>query len=221
MKKNIILIGSSGHAKVVIDVIEKQNLFSIVGLIDSHRNIGEETSGYKILGKEEDLPNLIRAHKVGACLIAIGDNWIRKKVYDKIISITNDMEFVTAIHPSAQIAKNVIIDYGTVIMAGAIINSNTKIGKFAIINTKASVDHDCLVGDFASLAPNATTGGDVRIGDFTAVSISATIKHGVQTGEHTIIGAGALVLENIGDYKLVYGVPAKEIRNRSVGEKYL
>ncbi|MEP6514092.1 MAG: acetyltransferase [Parafilimonas sp.] len=221
MKKNIIIIGSSGYSKVVIDLIEKQNLFSIVGLTDAHRNIEEEISGYKILGKEEDLPNLIRVHKVGACLIAIGDNWIRKKVYDKILLITNDMEFVTAIHPSAQIAKNVTIDYGTVIMAGAIINSNTKIGKFTIINTKASIDHDCLVGDFASLAPNATTGGDVKIGDFTAVSISATIKHGVQIGEHTVIGAGAVAVKNIGSYKVAYGVPAKEIRGRTIGEKYL
>ena len=53
--KNIVIIGSSGHARVVIDIIESANEFKIIGLCDRFRVIGEETEGYKVLGKEEDL----------------------------------------------------------------------------------------------------------------------------------------------------------------------
>lgn len=45
--ENIIVIGSRGHAMVVIDTIEKmaekQGLYKIVGLIDDFRQVGETT----------------------------------------------------------------------------------------------------------------------------------------------------------------------------------
>ena len=32
--------------------------------------------------------------------------------------------------------------------------------------------------------------------------------------KHSVIGAGSVVNKNIGDYKMVYGLPVKEIKNR-------
>jgi sugar O-acyltransferase (sialic acid O-acetyltransferase NeuD family) len=221
MKRKIVIIGSSGHAKVIIDIVEKQNIFSIVGLIDARRTVGENTLGYPIIGNEDDLPSLIPTHNIEGCIIAIGDNWKRKLLADKLDSKTIAIEFVTAIHPSAQIGKNVTIGIGSVVMAGTIINSDATIGKFTIINTKASVGHDCSLGDFASLAPNATIGGNVRIGNFSAISMSATLIHSITVGEHSVVGAGSVVLDNINDLKIYFGVPAKVVRERIVGEKYL
>jgi sugar O-acyltransferase (sialic acid O-acetyltransferase NeuD family) len=221
MKKKIVIIGSHGHAKVIIDIVEKQNLFSIVGLVDSNRAVGENTLGYPIIGNEDDLPSLMRANMIEGCIIAVGDNWKRKLVLDKLNSKKIAVEFVTAIHPSAQIGKNVTIGIGTMIMAGAIINSDATVGKFTIINTKASVGHDCFLGDFTSLAPNVTLGGNVRIGNFSAISISATLIHSIAVGEHSVIGAGSVVLDNIDNLKLSFGVPAKIVRERIIGEKYL
>jgi len=106
-------------------------------------------------------------------------------------------------------------------MAGAIINSDTIIEDFTIINTKASIDHDSKMFKFSSLAPNVTTGGNVSIGEFSAISIGATIKHNISIGNHTVIGAGALLMKNCGDNLIMYGIPAKEIRKREKGEKYL
>jgi FlaA1/EpsC-like NDP-sugar epimerase len=61
---NIIIIGSSGHAKVIIDIVISQGRYQIVGLLDPYRNIGEITLGYPILGKEEDLPKLVNAYNL-------------------------------------------------------------------------------------------------------------------------------------------------------------
>ena len=41
--KKILIIGVSGHAKVVNDIIEKQNIYNIYGLIDSNK-----PKGYKV-----------------------------------------------------------------------------------------------------------------------------------------------------------------------------
>lgn len=219
--QKVIIVGSSGHSKVIIDIFEKENKYQIVGLLDSYRNIGEETLGYKVIGNEEDLSDLLSKNSNCKLFIAIGDNWIRNKVMNKIIDIVPKIDFASTIHPSAQIGKNVQIGQGVAIMAGAIINSDTNIGDFAIVNTKASIDHDSRMLKFSSLAPNVTTGANVSIGEFSAISIGATIKHGILVGNHSVIGAGALLMKNCADNLIMYGVPAKAIRKREIGEKYL
>lgn len=220
-KPEVLIVGSSGHSKVVIDIFEKEDKFRIVGLIDSYRKIGEDTLGYKVVGTPADLPNLVSKNPSCKLFIAIGDNWTRKKVRDEVLSIIPNIEFATAIHPSAQIGKNVRVGNGVAIMAGSIVNCDTSVGDFTIINTKASIDHDGKMLQFSSLAPNATTGGNVTIGEFSAISIGATIKHGVTIGNHSIIGAGALLMKDCGEHVIMHGVPAIEIRKRKTGEKYL
>jgi sugar O-acyltransferase (sialic acid O-acetyltransferase NeuD family) len=177
--------------------------------------------GYTVIGRDEDLPELLIAHPGSELFIAIGDNWLRQKVYGKMISLVPHASFATAVHPSAQIGKNVQVGQGTAIMAGTVINSDSRIGTFTIINTGANLDHDCHVHDFTSLAPGATTGGNVTLGEYSVISIGATILHGITIGKHSIIGAGALLTKDCEDNVIMYGVPAKKIRAREPGEKYL
>src|SRR5688500_14187516 len=106
-------------------------------------------------------------------------------------------------------------------MAGAVVNSDGSIGNSCILNTKASLDHDSLMEDFSSLAPNATVVGNVVIGAFSAVSLGASIIHGVKIGEHSVLGAGALAVDDIPHHSVAYGTPAKVIRKRLEGDKYL
>lgn len=218
---NIIVIGSSGHAKVVIDCIERENKYRIIGLIDRFKEVGSTSFGYKIIGKEEDLLYLINLHNIEGGIIAIGDNFTRYIVYSKISQDIPQFNFIKAIHPSAQIARNVILGQGTVIMANTTISSEATVGNFCIINNNSSLDHDSKMLDFSSLAPGSSVGGKVKIGSFTAVSLGAKVIHGITIGEHTIIGAGANVLKDIPSYVVAYGNPAKVIRSRIAGDKYL
>ncbi|MGY5580766.1 acetyltransferase [Vibrio cincinnatiensis] len=219
--KNIVVIGSSGHARVIVDLIRKINEYNIVGFIDDLREPGELTLGIPVIGSESDLPNLINQYDIKGCIVAVGDNYTRKKIVDEIKKIAPSLKFFTAIHPSAIISEYVNIGQGSVVMAGAVVNSSVTIGEFCIINTRASVDHDCILSDFVSLAPNVALGGFCTIGKLSAVGIGSNLVHNVEIGENCVIGAGALVLSNIEDNVVSYGVPAKKIKSRNLGEKYL
>lgn len=218
---NILLIGASEHAKVVMDIIEKEGKYKILGLVDTYKPAGEDVFGYKILGAEDKLERLFQSGEIFGGIIAIGDNWIRYKMAEKIKSLAPDFRFVSAIHPSAVIARGVEIGAGSVLMAGVIVNSESKIGAHCILNTGASLDHDSVMGEFSSLAPGAVTGGKVFIGAFSAISLGANIIHGVKIGEHTVLGAGAVALKDIPGYCVAYGIPASVKKNRSAGDKYL
>jgi sugar O-acyltransferase (sialic acid O-acetyltransferase NeuD family) len=219
--KNIIVVGSAGHAKVAMDIIEREGKYRIVGLIDAFKKSGETSFDYTILGKEEDLPELSKKHNLGGCLIAVGDNWKRHLVVEKLKNIVPKIPFISAVHPSTQIARNAAIGDGTVIMAGAIVNSDTRIGRFCIINTNASIDHDCIMEDFSSLAPGVTVGGSVKIGAFTAISLGVNVIHRRQIGKHTVVGSGSVVINDVPAYSVAYGFPAKVIRERKEGDEYL
>ncbi len=217
----IVIIGASEHGKVVADVIEREGKYLLLGWIDSYKPAGGAFFNYPMLGAEDILLDLWQRKEIAGGIIAIGDNWTRGRMAEKIRLLAPDFTFITAVHPSAQIGRGVSIGAGTVLMAGTIVNSDSRIGVHCILNTKSSLDHDCIMDDFSSLAPGVTTGGVVQIGAYSAISLGANIIHGKNIGAHTVIGAGALVRENILDHCVAYGVPARVIRKRAEGERYL
>lgn len=221
LSNNIVIIGSSGHAKVIIDIVQKEGKYNIVGLVDSYRKAGEKTLGYEILGDETKLVDLTSTYCLQGALVAIGDNYIRSKLVSRIQELTPRLPFVCAVHPRATIAADASIGEGTVVMAGATINPCSSIGRFCILNTNSALDHDSIMDDFSSLAPGVTTGGNCRIGKYSAVCAGAVLIHGVHVGEHSVVGAASLVLQPIGSFVVAYGVPAKTIRDRVPGAKYL
>lgn len=218
---SIVIIGSLGHAKVLIDIVEQESRYSIAGLLDRSRTVGEQTLGYEVLGRTDDLPKLMASHKIAGVIVAIGDNLTRSNVVAVVKETCPDLSFVSAIHPKASIAKGVSIGEGTVVMAGVAINPCCVVGRFCILNTNSSLDHDSVMEDFSSLAPRVATGGDCHIGGYSAVGIGAVLLRGVHIGQHTVVGAGATVLRDLGSFEVAYGVPAKTARTRQPGEKYL
>jgi sugar O-acyltransferase (sialic acid O-acetyltransferase NeuD family) len=218
---NIVIIGSSGFSKVVVDIVEREGKHRIIGMIDSFRQVGEETLGYEILGTESALPRLMSERGVEGALIAIGDNCARFAVYEKIFALCPGMKYPTAVHPSAQIAREVVLGEGTVVAAVANIHNGSRIGRFCIINGLSHLGHDILADDFVSIGPDAAVAGNVTIGSWTAIAIGSHVLEKKSVGSNSIVGAGSLVTRDVPDNVVVYGSPAKVIKERHRNDKYL
>lgn len=195
------LFGASGHCKVIIDIIKKNNLFAIKTIIDDNPKLDAifgiaviKTANFKFSLND----NLF---------ISIGNNSIRKKVSEKY-----KLNYPTLIHPKAIIGYCVNIDSGSAVMAGAIINPNVEIGKHCIINTGAVVDHDCYLENFVHISPNVSLAGGVCIKEGTHIGIGATVIQGIKIGKWATIGAGAVIINDIPDYAVVVGNPGKIIK---------
>lgn len=219
--QRIVIVGTSGHAKVVAEIVERQGKCTIAGLVDSFRPAGESAFGYRILGNEHALGGLVTGEGITGAIIAIGDNWQRARMARSIAERAPHLAFISAVHPSAAIARDVALGAGSVVMPGAVINPGTRLGLHCIVNTGATVDHDCSLGDFASLAPGAVLGGNVTLGEFSAVMLGAQVIHRRHIGAHAVVGAGALVLEDIPARAVAYGAPARVVRSRKEGDAYL
>lgn len=219
--KNIVLFGGGNQAHYTIDIIEKENKYNIVGIIDSVHDIGSERFGYKVLGRQENLNELISKYDIHGGVISIGDNWSRYLVHQQILEIIPDFVFVNAIHPSVVIGNTTEMGVGIVAMAGCIFNPKAKIGNFTFFATGAQVEHDNVIHDFASISAGSITGGYVTLGKFSAITLGVTILDRIEIGKNTVVGAGSLVIKSLPDNVLAYGNPAKIIRSRNLGEKFL
>ena len=220
-KDKIIVFGAGGHSKVILDIIEKQIEYTVAGLFSSFTSIGDFHYNYPIISNDSNLIFVLKDFDIHGGVIAIGDNYQRYLLVEKINKIKEDFMFVNAIHPSAQIARGVKFGTGNVVMPGVIINSDSQIGNHCILNTGSTLDHDCIMKDFSSLAPGVNIGGNVNIGRFTAISLGAKIIHNITIGDSAVIGAGSVIINDIPSYVVAYGHPCKVIRSRNIDEKYL
>lgn len=221
MKKRIILFGGGNQVHYTIDIIEKENKYEVVGIIDSAHSIGADRYGYKVLGRQENIKDIVEQHNIDAGIITIGDNWSRFKVHQSITEQIPNFEFINAIHPSVIIGKNVRLGLGVVMMAGVIVNPLAKIGNFTFFATGCQIEHDCVIEDYASVSAGSVMGGYVKIGKFSAVTLGVTILDRLTIGENSVIGSGSLVLKNIPDNVLAHGNPINKIRARQIGDKFL
>ena len=198
----LIIIGAGGHAKVIADIAVK-NGYTNISFIDDR--IKGECLGFPIIATSAEIEKFDDENT--DFVIGIGDNATRKIIAEKY-----NVNWVTLIHPSAQMAFNITVGKGTVIMAGAVVNISANIGKHCIINTCAVVEHDNKINDYVHISPNAALGGTVNVGECTHIGIGAVIKNNINICDNCVIGAGAVVVNNI-EYSGIYvGAPTRKIK---------
>jgi sugar O-acyltransferase (sialic acid O-acetyltransferase NeuD family) len=205
-------MGAGGHAKVVIDAVERRGQHRIVGLLDADDGGGRMVLGYSVVGPDEELAEFVGSLGVRSVLVAVGDGRLRAALVERARRLVPGLLFVGAVHPAATIGRDVSIGQGTVVMAGAVVNPGTRIGAFCVVNTQSSIDHDCALGDFASVAPNACLAGGVLVGAFAAIGVGANVAPGIRIGDGTVVGAGATVLDHLPPDVVAYGTPAVVVR---------
>ena len=207
--RKIVIYGAGGHGKVIADIVEKSHGTILAFVDDDESRWNKSLLGYPIWGGMDYLLQS-RDRETFAVIIGIGDNHIRERIQQ--ILARKNFHFGTAIHPSAQLGKEVTVGEGTVVMANGIINSAARVGRHCIVNTAAIVGHDCIVGDFVHVSAGAILGGAVRVDDYCWIGMGASIINNIHVEKNAVVGAGAVVINNIDAYTVNAGVPAKLLR---------
>jgi UDP-perosamine 4-acetyltransferase len=208
----VIVLGAGGHAKVVIDLLQKLGRSVLAALEPAPPAEPRRLLGVPVEGEEKRLAGLAP----DSVDLALG---IGMPAADPIKGLAarralagalraRGFRFPALVHPSAIVGAECTIGDGAQVMAGAVLQAGSRVGAFAIINTGARVDHDCVLGEACHIAPGATLGGNVRVGEETLVGIGATVRQGTEIGQRVLIAGGAMVIDNVPDAARRAGVPA-------------
>ena len=129
--------------------------------------------------------------------------------------------------------KGITIYNSTTVIGDVEIGDNTWIGPFCLLDGGGGLD----IGSFCSISVGcqllshdtikwALSGGKMgyeygrtKIGDCCFIGTHAVITKGVTIGKHCLIGAGAVVTNDVQDYTIVGGVPAKPIGRVEIDEQ--
>jgi sugar O-acyltransferase (sialic acid O-acetyltransferase NeuD family) len=210
MNLPVIILGAGGHAKVLIDTLLLTPV-EIAGIVDpDQKKHGARILGIPVIGSDD----VVLKHGPDAITLVNGVGSVkqpvlRKQLFDMFKA--KGYTFAGVLHPSAVIARDVLLAEGVQVMAGAVIQPGCVIGRNVIINTNASVDHDCAVADHVHIAPGVVLSGGVVVEEGVHIGTGATVLQSIRIGRNSIIGAGAVVLQDVPENALVYGVPGKAV----------
>ncbi|MDM5285515.1 acetyltransferase [Peribacillus frigoritolerans] len=203
MKNKLLIIGASGHGKVAADIALNMKRWHSIAFLDDDETL-YSSMGIPIIGKSSDAKTYINYYDI---FVGIGNNIIREKLQEELEALGASIPIL--IHPSAVIGEQVVLESGTVVMAGAIINCCTKIEKGCIINTGSTIDHDNYIEKYVHISPGAHLAGTVKVGKGSWLGIGSVVSNNVSITGKCKVGAGAVVVNNLNNTGTYVGVPAK------------
>ena len=218
--EKVVILGAriDGHAKVVLEIIEAEGKYEVVGFIDDNLFCKEGSiRNIPVIGTTSDLQVLKQKFGLFGAIVAIGNNPQRRKLGDKIQKA--GLQLINAIHPSVHIDSDVIIGMGNCLCQGVIIITGTRIGNCVNIHTGATIDHDNIIEDGANLGPGVHTSGRVTICRDAFLGAGTIVIPDGYIGEGAITGAGTVVIRPITSFTKVVGVPARVIEKLNQPKK--
>jgi sugar O-acyltransferase (sialic acid O-acetyltransferase NeuD family) len=204
-KNRLLIIGASGHGRVVADIAIKSNLWRQIAFLDDDESI-RDSMGVAVIDRSANVIKYVNDYCI---FVAIGDNKTREKIQNQIEK--EGANIPVLIHPSAIIGENVKIGAGTVVMAGAVINCCSRVGKGCIVNTGATIDHDNVIEDYVHISPGVHLAGTVKIGKNSWIGIGSVVSNNINIVCDCKVGAGAVVVRNITEPGTYVGIPARRV----------
>jgi len=207
--KDIVIIGYSGHAYVVIETLNRMNR-SVIGYFDTNE---KEKNPYNLsyFGSEVEEKNLSE-FKSKEFFVGIGNNLRRQMVFNKMVNKFGYSIPMNVIDPSAVISSTASFKNGVLVASNVAVNALADIGQGVILNTSSVIEHECIIGDFSHIAPGAVLAGNVTIGDRSFVGANSVIREGTKVGKDVVIGAGAVVTKDVPDGITIIGNPWRKLR---------
>ena len=212
MSKPLIILGTSGLAREMAQVVRKVNeqthawdFRGFVG-VDTGET-GKDLGFGRVLG---DDAWLLAQDEPFDLVVGIGYPKIRARALQPYLTAGERFSFPNLIHPQATLdLDQVAMGQGNVLTVGTVFTCNVGIGDFNLFNWNVTVGHDTRVGSYNVINPGSNISGFVELGDRILVGTGCQVLETRKVGSDATLGAGSLVREDVEAGVTVVGVPAK------------
>jgi sugar O-acyltransferase (sialic acid O-acetyltransferase NeuD family) len=202
MPRRLVILGAGGHGRAVADLAETCG-WTVAGFTD------RSTGTTPVLGRDEDLPALVRSGSIDGGLVGVGATALpkRKALFDRLREAA--LEIPSLIHPRATLSTSTRVGMGSVVFPAVVLGTGVTIGDNAVIYSATVVEHDCRIGDHVYLSPGVLLSGAVVVEVGAFIGTGAVILPGLTIGKQAVVAAGAVVVADVAAGEVVAGVPAQ------------
>ena len=208
--KHLLIIGARGFGREVYNLFvacKQAGLeMDCKGFLDDKEDALDGYCNYPpIISSVEDY--YIEDGDVFIC--ALGDVNYKRKYTEYLMK--KGAEFISLIHPSAQIGLNTTIGKGCIIRSNASISCDIQIGDFVTIMGFCVLGHDAKIGDYCHIGAHSFLGGYSVLEDQVTLNPNVKILPHKKVCQNSSVGNGSIVMTNIRPGITVFGVPAKKL----------
>jgi len=203
-KKKLAIFPFNGNGIEALDAVDPSE-YEFVGFIDDDKN--KKSAIYKLISRDRLL------EEKDIFVLGVPGSVNNFKIRHEIIASLNldPQRFVSIIHPSAAIGRNVKVGINCLFMAGVVITSNAQIGNHVIILPNTVVHHDSEISDYVVLGSGIVVAGGVRIERNCYIGSGSNVINQVTVGSYSLIGLGTNVTRSVQANSKMVGNPAKNL----------
>ena len=202
--KQVIIIGTGGHAAELRDYINHSNIARPDDQIEVIGYVDDDKSSYDHYEFKEPFLGAIKSFEIRIdvfYLMGIANLEYRKSIIEKFLRAGGT--FIGLIHPTALISPSSRIGKGVVISHNASVGPKVKIGNYNILNSRCTIGHDSVIGDYNFISPQVAISGNTTIGDENLIGTNVCTIPGIKIGSNNKIAAGMVIYKPVGDGETV------------------
>ena len=214
--KKLIIIGAGGLGREVAWLVERINhqspTWNLLGFVDDNPNLHHTiVNGHPVLGGCE----MLAAYPDVYAVCAVGAPKVRRKIIEKIKTISPSRKFATLLDPTVEKSDTVTIGEGSIVCAHSILTVNIHVGDHVIVNLDCKIGHDAVVDGFATVHPSVNISGDVHVGEGAELGTGTRIIQRTTIGRNAVVGIGSVVVNDILGDCVAVGCPARVVKFNS------
>lgn len=196
--KRIAVAGSGQAAEILLDYLSEDERYEVVTIIADLSEVDQKLThcGFPLISVDEFIANDF-LQTVGV-FMAVGYrnlNRDRDQFFRRLKR--SGVNFLTYVHPRANVSNSVQLGIGSVVLAGSVLEPFVKVGENSVIWNNCTIAHHAVIGDNCWIAAGAIISGHACVGNNCFIGIGSIVTNRVTISELSIIGAGVLATQNV------------------------